>query len=142
MSYKHILVAVDLSDESHLLLQKAATLAQAINAKISLIYIDVIQNDEFTRQIVHSMVDNNEEIKSYSESQEQLEKIKQASPTPIEHTIVGYGGLSQEIENAVQKHDIDLIVCGHHQDFWHTISSSAKKVMKTIPVDLLVVPLS
>ncbi len=36
MSYKHILVAVDLSDDSKVLIKKAVSLAKPLDAKVSL----------------------------------------------------------------------------------------------------------
>ena len=39
MSYKHILVAVDLSDESVRLIRKSTALAKSFNAELSLIHI-------------------------------------------------------------------------------------------------------
>lgn len=142
MTYKHILVAVDLSEESHLLIEKAADLAKGIEAQLSLIYIDVIQDDEFTRQIVSSFVKNGDETKTYQESQQLLDNLKKITDYPIEQTLVGFGGLSQELETAIDEYEFDLIVCGHHQSFWHSLSSSTKKVMHTIPVDMLVIPLN
>jgi len=142
MSYTHILVAVDLSDDSQLLVDKAVDLAKATKAKLSLIYIDVMKDDDFTHQIVHSFVNDSANNNILQESKEQLNTLKESTSYPIEHTLVGFGGLSQELEDAVAEYKIDLIVCGHHQGFWHNINSSAKQVMKSIPVELLVVPLA
>ncbi|UGA57253.1 universal stress protein [Vibrio sp. VB16] len=141
MSYTHILVAVDLSDDSQLLVDKAVDLAKATKAKLSLIYIDVMKDDDFTHQIVHSFVNDSANNNILQESKAQLKTLKESTSYPIEHTLVGFGGLSQELEDAVAEYEIDLIVCGHHQGFWHNINSSAKQVMKSIPVELLVVPL-
>ncbi|TGC65896.1 universal stress global response regulator UspA, partial [Salmonella enterica subsp. enterica serovar Wilhelmsburg] len=41
MAYKHILIAVDLSPESKVLVEKAVSMARPYNAKISLIHVDV-----------------------------------------------------------------------------------------------------
>ena len=41
MAYKHILIAVDLSPESKLLVDKAVSMARPYNAKISLIFFDL-----------------------------------------------------------------------------------------------------
>lgn len=43
--YKHVLVAVDLSDESQFLLEKAAGVARRNEAKLSIIHVDVNFSD-------------------------------------------------------------------------------------------------
>lgn len=48
MAYKHILVAIDLSQESQLIVNKAADLAKALDAKLSLIHIDVNYAELYT----------------------------------------------------------------------------------------------
>ncbi|WP_375750463.1 universal stress protein [Vibrio sp. HN007] len=141
MSYKHILVAVDLSDESRLLVEKAANLASAVGGKLSLIHIDVVQDDDFTRSIVNSLVAENGDNKLMKKLHAQLTDLKTNAPCEVEHTLVSCGGLVDELERAVEAYEIDLIVSGHHQDFWHTVSSSAKQMLKSIPVDMLIIPL-
>jgi universal stress protein A len=48
MCYKHILVAVDLTEESKVLVQKAVALAKPINADLSFIHIDVNYAEVYT----------------------------------------------------------------------------------------------
>lgn len=45
MAYKHILIAVDLSPESKVLVEKAVSMARPYNAKVSLIHVDVNYSD-------------------------------------------------------------------------------------------------
>ena len=40
MKYKHILVALDLSKESHVLIDRAVSMAELLAAKVSFIHID------------------------------------------------------------------------------------------------------
>ena len=42
---------------------------------------------------------------------------------------------------AIKKYDMDLVVCGHHQDFWSKLMSSARQLINTVHVDMLIVPL-
>lgn len=46
--YKHVLVAVDLSEESPFLLEKAAGVAERHEAKLSIIHVDVNFSDLYT----------------------------------------------------------------------------------------------
>ncbi|MEG1652564.1 MAG: universal stress protein, partial [Hafnia sp.] len=48
MAYKHILVAVDLSPESNILVEKAVSMARPYDAKVSLIHVDVNYSDLYT----------------------------------------------------------------------------------------------
>lgn len=41
MSYQHIVIAVDLNGENQSILEKGAVLANAYNAKLSLIHVDI-----------------------------------------------------------------------------------------------------
>ncbi len=47
MAYKHILIAVDSSPESKVLVEKAV-MARPYNAKVSLIHVDVNYSDLYT----------------------------------------------------------------------------------------------
>ena len=46
--YKHVLVAVDLSEESPVLLKKAVGIAKRHDAKLSIIHVDVNFSDLYT----------------------------------------------------------------------------------------------
>lgn len=39
------------------------------------------------------------------------------------------------------KYDMDLVLCGHHQDFWSKLMSSARQLINTVHIDMLIVPL-
>ncbi len=48
MSYKHIMVALDLSEESKMLIDKAVSLAKPLDAEVSFIHIDVNYAELYT----------------------------------------------------------------------------------------------
>ncbi len=48
MTYQHILIAVDLSEESQILLEKVVSVVRPYHAKISLIHADVNYTDLYT----------------------------------------------------------------------------------------------
>lgn len=62
MAYKHILVAVDLSPESNVLVQKAVSMAKPYNAKVSLIHVDVNYSDLYTGLIDVNLGDMQQRI--------------------------------------------------------------------------------
>ena len=61
---------------------------------------------------------------------------------PVSERLNGSGDFSQVLDEAVQKYDVDLLVTGHHQDFWSKLMSSTRQVMNSITIDMLVVPLA
>ncbi|PSU32884.1 universal stress protein [Photobacterium lutimaris] len=139
MAYKHILVAIDLSDDSHVIVSKAAGLAKALDAKLSLIHIDVNYAELYTGLIDINLSDAQHRMAD--EAQKQLQALADKANYPVSHTLVGSGDLSEEICHAIDDMNIELVVCGHHQDFWSKILSSAKQLINRSPVDMLMIPL-
>ncbi|CAQ82198.1 MULTISPECIES: universal stress protein UspA [Photorhabdus] len=139
MAYKHILVAVDLSPESQVLLQKAVSVAKPYNAKVSLIHVDVNYSDLYTGLIDVNLGDMQQRITD--ETRNALKDLSAESDYGIQETLSGSGDLGQVLVDAIKKYDIDLVVCGHHQDFWSKLMSSARQLINTVHVDMLIVPL-
>ena len=75
--YKHILVAVDLSEESPFLLKKAVGVAKRHDAKLSIIHVDVNFSDLYTGLIDVNMVSMQDRISS--ETQQALLKLSEQS---------------------------------------------------------------
>ncbi len=139
MCYKHILVAVDLTEESKILIQKAVALAKPIEAEISFIHIDVNYAEVYTGLIdINLAATQNQAMES---SKQQLQELAKFADYPIKHTLVGAGDLGYELKDAIKQKEVDLVICGHHQDFWSKLLSSTKQLLNNMPVDMLVVPL-
>lgn len=139
MAYKHILVAVDLSPESNVLVQKAVSMAKPYNAKVSLIHVDVNYSDLYTGLIDVNLGDMQQRITD--ETRNALKDLSDKSGYVIQETLSGSGDLGQVLVDAIKKYDMDLVVCGHHQDFWSKLMSSARQLINTVHVDMLIVPL-
>ena len=139
MAYKHILVAVDLSPESNVLVQKAVSMAKPYNAKVSLIHVDVNYSDLYTGLIDVNLGDMQQRITD--ETRNALKDLSDNSGYEIQETLSGSGDLGPVLVDAIKKYDMDLVVCGHHQDFWSKLMSSARQLINTVHVDMLIVPL-
>ncbi|MBC8946821.1 MULTISPECIES: universal stress protein UspA [Xenorhabdus] len=139
MAYKHILVAVDLSPESRILVDKAVSLAKPYNAKVSLIHVDVNYSDLYTGLIDVNLGDMQERIAD--ETRNSLKELSANSSYEIQETLSGSGDLGQVLVDAIKQYDMDLVVCGHHQDFWSKLMSSARQLINTVHIDMLIVPL-
>lgn len=75
--YKHVLVAVDLSDESQFLLEKAAGVARRNEAKLSIIHVDVNFSDLYTGLIDVNMASMQDRIST--ETQQSLVQLAENS---------------------------------------------------------------
>lgn len=139
MAYKHILVAVDLSPESQLLVSRAVSLAKPYDAKVSLIHVELNQTGLYTGLIEAELGYTQERI-SY-EMFQGLKALASGAGYPINETLNGRGDLAQVLGDAVKKYQADVVVCGHHHDFWSRLMSSARQLINTVHVDLLIVPL-
>ncbi|AGH38412.1 Universal stress protein A [Bibersteinia trehalosi USDA-ARS-USMARC-188] len=138
--YKHVLVAVDLSEESLILVRKGADIAKRHGAKLSIIHVDVNFSDLYT-----GLIDINMQSVQNSVSEDTvkaLDELASKSDYPVTERLNGSGDFSQVLEEAVDKYQVDLLVTGHHQDFWSKFMSSTRQVMNSISIDMLVVPLA
>jgi universal stress protein A len=139
MAYKHILVTVDLSPESKILVDKAVSMAKPYDAKVSLIHVDVNYSDLYTGLIDVNLGDMEQRITK--ETHQALTKLAKEADYKIEKGLSGRGDLGQVLVDAIKEYKVDLVVCGHHQDFWSKLMSSARQLINTVHVDMLIVPL-
>ncbi|MGF1681230.1 universal stress protein [Photobacterium minamisatsumaniensis] len=125
MSYKHILVAVDLSESSQTVIDKAISLATGTNCKLSFVFVDV-------DRVVLAR-------KEEQTLQQELQTLADQSDYPVEETLVVIGDLHIKLSTIVKKMDVDLVVCGHHHKFMSRLFSSIPKLANAVEADLLVV---
>ncbi|MFA0520829.1 universal stress global response regulator UspA, partial [Vibrio sp. 10N.222.55.E8] len=48
---------------------------------------------------------------------------------------------NDKLKNVIEANGVDLLLCGHHHDFWHKLISHSKQIIDTSPIDILVVPM-
>ncbi|MBR0573281.1 MULTISPECIES: universal stress protein [Pasteurellaceae] len=137
--YNHILVAVDLSDESLVLLRKGADFAKACNAKLSIIHVDVNFSDLYTGLIDINMTSVQDNVTE--ETLQVLSEFSEKIDYPVTERLSGTGDFTQVLQDAIDEYKVDLLITGHHQDFWSKLVSSTRQAMNSISVDMLVVPL-
>lgn len=139
MAYRHILVAVDLSPESQVLVHKAVALARPWEAELFLIHVDINYTDIYSSLVEAEFRREQETIAQ--ETQQQLNRFMDEAGYPVQKIINGRGDLLQALEEAINQYGIDMVVCGHHQDFWNTLRSPARQLIHRLHVDMLIVPL-
>lgn len=139
MNYQHILVAVAISPESQILVEKAVSIARPVNGKISL--ITLASDPELYNQFAAPMMENLREL-MLEETQIFIDELVKKANYPITETVIATGELSEHILAICNKGSVDLVICGNHnQSFFSKIICSAKAVVASSQVDVLLVPL-
>ncbi len=139
MSYTHVLVAVAVTPESHRLVQKAVSIVKPVNGRISL--ITLASDPEIYNQLAAPMMENLREL-MLEETRIFLDELTDKAGYPIESTVIATGELSDHILAVCEKQDVDLVVCGNHnQGFFNKAICSAKAVVASSKIDVLLVPL-
>jgi universal stress protein A len=142
MNYEHILVAVNLTKINQEVINRALSLAKATEAKVSFIHVDISYIDNFSSLREDERAPVEGIPKSTEELQQQLQLLADRADYPISNTLVVSGGLRHKLQETVRKMDVDLLVCGHHHNFWSRIVSSVRELVDTSPIDLLIVHLN
>ncbi|MGB7801242.1 universal stress protein UspC [Buttiauxella sp.] len=139
MSYKNILVAVAVSPESHLLVARAVSIARPENGQITL--VTLASDPELYNQFAAPMLENLREL-MLEETQIFIDELVEKADYPIARTVIATGELSEHIMAICLKREIDLVICGNHNHtFFSKIICSAKAVIESSKVDVLLVPL-
>ncbi|ELQ6131765.1 universal stress protein UspC [Cronobacter dublinensis] len=139
MSYSHVLVAVAVTPESHRLIARAVSIVKPVNGKITL--ITIATDPELFNQMSAPMLENLRDV-MYEETQTFLEALKTAAGYPIEKALIATGEIGEYIHDICEKNDIDLVICGNHnQSFFSKAVCSAKSVLAASKTDLLLVAL-
>ena len=143
MIYTHILVAVDFDKGTKDVLNRAISLAKAIDAKVSLVHVDSEINDVgiFSELIDNELVGIGSIHPMSEESSKKLTELADNANYPIAHKFLINGELTFDLEEPVKEAGVDLIVCGHHHNFWSRMKPSAGGLINTSSVDLLIVSL-
>ncbi|PSU30508.1 universal stress protein [Photobacterium lutimaris] len=139
MKYKHILVALELTEETNVLIDRAVFLAKLLNADVSFVHIDGTHGEIYPELI--DIKKSPEENPLGEPKMAQLRAFETSTDYPIKHFLVGTGDLSNKLQNIIQDNGVELIICGHHHDFWSNIISYSKHLINKSPVDILVVPI-
>lgn len=138
-TYQHILVAIDLRADNHPVLDKAIALAKTHSAKLSVIHVDIDLREIYTEMIdidIGELQDH-----ALAETRKKMEQVLAGLGFPLEKKLVISGDLGEQVNEAIARYGIDLLVCGHHQNFWSLLISSARQLMNQVECDMLVVPI-
>lgn len=139
MAYAHLLVAVATTPESRQLLAKAIDIARPSHARITL--ITFAADPELYNQLAAPMMESVRTLLQ-EELQQFLNELVTSAHYPIEQTLIATGELSEHISHVCRTRGVDLVICGNHnQTFFARAACSAKSIVKTSEVDVLLVSL-
>lgn len=139
MRYTHLLVAVSMSPESHRLVAKAVSIARPFQARLTL--ITLMSDPEMYNHLVAPMMENVREVLA-EETQQFMNELVERAGYPVEQTIVTSGELSEHVRHTCRTQSVDLVIYGNHnQGFFSRATCSAKSIVGSSGVDVLLVPL-
>lgn len=142
MAYKHLLVAVDLTEESPHVIQQACELASLYQAKVSLINILEPVSLAFGGDIPMDLSTLQQE--QLQHARERLDFYIADYPSlTSEQCFLCYGQPRQEIHRIAQENGCDLIVVGSHgrHGLALLLGSTTKDLLQNAPCDILAIAL-
>lgn len=141
MSYNNILLAIDLTKDSEILISECIKLAKKLDAKI-VIFHDQADYEEMCRGTGFIDADLHDgHTEAISRIAEQFKELTNKIDYPIERRLIGTGEYGEQLKSAILENEIDLVICGHHHKFWSSIFSSTGSLINYLNIPVLVIPL-
>lgn len=142
MSYQHILVAVDFTEECFPVVERAHALAQSCNACLSLVHVIEPMAMAFGGDVPMDLSVLQQQ--QFEQARERLQTFKSQFPNlPCEQQHLVYGQPRQEIHRLAQEQNCDLIMVGSHgrHGLALLLGSTAKDLLHGAPCDVVAVRL-
>lgn len=136
--YKRILVAIDLSEEAHSLLQKGAELAAQYGATLDVVHVMDWPLTGFDPVVGYSSISDESLLEGMAGS---VQKIAATHAVPESNTHTLLGQPSSTVANLVTQLQVDLLVVGSHgKRGWRALlGSTASAILQVVQCDCLVV---
>ncbi len=138
--YKQVLVAVDLREDSRVILERAEALARQFSAALTLLHVVEYLPVDFGNEMV---------IPQYQDIEQQLidrarQQVDVLVRTITHSTVIGVvesGATRAVIIDYARQHQVDLIVIGRHSrsGLASLLGSTASSVLHHAPCDIFIV---
>ncbi len=140
--YNHILLAVDLSEASHQLVEKVRIIAQSCQSDLSLIHVIEPLSFAYGGDVPMDLTAIQEQLDEHA--QEKIRKFSAALDYPIKHQHIVSGHTESEIHRIAEETGCDLIVVGSHgrQGLALLLGSTANGVLHGANCDVLAIRLA
>ncbi|MET4694295.1 universal stress protein [Endozoicomonas lisbonensis] len=110
--YKHILVAIDLSDEADDVLEKARFLAETNSARLTLVHVVEPLSVAYGSDIPLDLTTLQDEITQ--QARDRISSLAESIHLDKGEQHVVYGRPEREVHRIAEESDVDLIVVGSH----------------------------
>jgi universal stress protein A len=139
-NYQKILIAIDFSDESETVMQKAIELQQQSGASISLIHVVEYTSAMYTGEIPLP-VEFDMDQHLVKQAKEKLQRLIDNYELKDARSIVEMGSPKLEIVRAAEEEGVELIILGSHgkHGLQLLLGSTANGVLHKAPCDVLAV---
>lgn len=142
MSYQHILVAVDLTEECDPVMHRAQIMANNNQAKLSVVHVVEPMAMAFGGDVPMDL--SMLQQQQFDQAREQLDKFASKYPElSAEQRHLTYGQPRQEIHRLAEEQHCDMIIVGSHgrHGLALLLGSTANDVLHGAPCDVLAVRL-
>jgi len=138
-TYRHILVGLDLSEDTEKVLAKAHALATGCGAKISIAHIIEPITFAYGGDVPIDLSDAQQVMQE--QAKKRLTKLAAQNNVPQSHTIVRLGQTTAELHTLAKERGADLIAVGSHGRHGLALlfGSTAKGVIKGAECDVLAI---
>lgn len=136
--YKHILVAIDLSEEAHSLLEKATALAAQYGAVLDVVHVMDWPLTGFDPVVGYSSINDDTLLEEMANA---VQKVVAKHNIDSAHTHTLLGQPSSTVANLSTQLQADLLVMGSHgKRGWRALlGSTATAILQVAQCDCLVV---
>ncbi|MEL0638406.1 MULTISPECIES: universal stress protein [Marinomonas] len=139
MLYKKILLAVDLTDESIKVANKAASLCLPLGAELVIVHVIESLNYAYGGDVPIDITDIQQQL--HDAAKERMSILEEQLDVPVKEACVVQGGIESEIHRIAEERQVDLIVVGSHgrHGLALLLGSTANGVLHGAPCDVLAV---
>lgn len=137
--YKHVLVAIDLSDDADIVLDRARAIAEHNQAKMTLVHVVEPLSVAYGSDIPLDLSSLQEEITD--QARERIAALAEdVALKDVEQHVI-YGRPEREVHRIVEETDVDLIVVGSHgrQGLALILGSTSTSILHGASCDVLAV---
>ena len=139
-AYSHILLAIDFSNNTDAVFERALTMRKALNARLSLVHIvEFVQFDFSSELTMPQELELDQELLELAD--ERLRQLGEKYAVADSERFVSQGNTKREILRIAEEQKVDLIVIGSHgrAGIQLLLGSTANAVLHGAPCDVLAV---